>query len=613
MGALDGYGDFSFSENVEVEEAAPPMEQDDGWGPDDDLGFTFCRPGFRVCRVPEEDLTVEPPPGAVITPTPSAEGGLPPVQVSVGFGDWSRPEFDDEQILTPDDESAATTDGGGLDAGTMSAGDPETTSSSPPETALGTSPELNAAPETTPAEGVDPTMTSAGGGEPAVAPGEPDTAEGRPVAEPAEVAAQEHVLKLLRDPPEQVPPRTDATSDVRPDDDGAAGQIGAHDGSASGPVVDRSEPEAEIREEEPEAPTAEVSGAGLEGVVASVADESAEGKPVPEAPVAEISGAASERAVAPVADEPADRGPVEGGRAGDAGRGSVPPSRVERGVVAEAGGFEIVSEPPRLGSVDRDPPVGQLTERPDPRGETSPAVGDDARDVPGEVAASESVRSGDVHAEEPPPRDTPRDGSGSPERLTWDTTPEHGLRALLRGFGRPADEVLVENMWTGRVRTMRWDARSWSLVEDHGRLLYEAVRDVVISAVVGDAMAPLWDALQPDSDDAAYVRRFGRLLAGLQAGDPLSPLVGMAVQTAAAGVGVPAPGAMMLGRIVAQLLWDHGDHDAITRRRLAEAVSVADVALFAHHGVLAECPGLWLLAKARTNGQVAERLRRYLS
>jgi len=240
-------------------------------------------------------------------------------------------------------------------------------------------------------------------------------------------------------------------------------------------------------------------------------------------------------------------------------------------------------------------------------------VGDDARDVPGEVAASESVRSGDVHAEEPPPRDTPRDGSGSPERLTWDTTPEHGLRALLRGFGRPADEVLVENMWTGRVRTMRWDARSWSLVEDHGRLLYEAVRDVVISAVVGDAMAPLWDALQPDSDDAAYVRRFGRLLAGLQAGDPLSPLVGMAVQTAAAGVGVPAPGAMMLGRIVAQLLWDHGDHDAITRRRLAEAVSVADVALFAHHGVLAECPGLWLLAKARTNGQVAERLRRYLS
>jgi hypothetical protein len=75
---------------------------------------------------------------------------------------------------------------------------------------------------------------------------------------------------------------------------------------------------------------------------------------------------------------------------------------------------------------------------------------------------------------------------------------------------------------------------------------------------------------------------------------------------------VPVPGAALFGRIVARLLWCHGEHDAVTRRRLAEAVCVADLALRAHHGVLAESPGLWLLAKSRTNRQVAARLGRYL-
>ena len=80
----------------------------------------------------------------------------------------------------------------------------------------------------------------------------------------------------------------------------------------------------------------------------------------------------------------------------------------------------------------------------------------------------------------------------------------------------------------------------------------------------------------------------------------------------APGAGVPSPGPALLGRLVARLLWHHGDHDAITRGRLTEAVSVADLALCAHHGVLAESPGLWLLAKSRTDVQVAARLRRYL-
>jgi hypothetical protein len=75
---------------------------------------------------------------------------------------------------------------------------------------------------------------------------------------------------------------------------------------------------------------------------------------------------------------------------------------------------------------------------------------------------------------------------------------------------------------------------------------------------------------------------------------------------------VLVPGAALFGRLVARLLWHHGDCDAITRRRLAEGVSVADLALCAHHGVLAESPGLWLLARSRTRRQVATRLRRYL-
>jgi hypothetical protein len=75
---------------------------------------------------------------------------------------------------------------------------------------------------------------------------------------------------------------------------------------------------------------------------------------------------------------------------------------------------------------------------------------------------------------------------------------------------------------------------------------------------------------------------------------------------------VRVPGAALFGRLVARLLWHHGDHGTITRRRLAEAVSVADLALCAHHAVLAESPGLWLLARSRTSRQVAARLRRYL-
>jgi hypothetical protein len=205
----------------------------------------------------------------------------------------------------------------------------------------------------------------------------------------------------------------------------------------------------------------------------------------------------------------------------------------------------------------------------------------------------------------------------SPEELTWENTPKRGLRELLLEvrelgllrLGAPAQAVIVENMWTGRARTMRWDAGSWSPVEDRGRSLYQAMGDV---RVARDGMALLWEALQPDSDDAAYVRRFGQVLAGLQDGDALSPLVDLAVQGAATGAGVPVPGAALFGTIVARLLWHHGDHDAITRRRLTEAVSVADLALCAHHGVLAECPGLWLLAKSRTNRQVAALLQRYL-
>jgi hypothetical protein len=210
------------------------------------------------------------------------------------------------------------------------------------------------------------------------------------------------------------------------------------------------------------------------------------------------------------------------------------------------------------------------------------------------------------------------DGDRTPEELTWENTQKRGLRELLLEvrelgllrLGAPVEEVLVENMWTGRARTMRWAAESWPPVEEHGRSLYRTLRNV---ADTGDGMALLWDALQPDRDDAAYVRRFGRMLAGLQDGDALSPLAALAVQGAATGAGVPVPGAALLGRLVARLLWHHGDHDAITRGRLTEAVSVADLALCAHHGVLAESPGLWLLAKSRTDVQVTARLRRYLS
>jgi hypothetical protein len=207
------------------------------------------------------------------------------------------------------------------------------------------------------------------------------------------------------------------------------------------------------------------------------------------------------------------------------------------------------------------------------------------------------------------------DGDRSPDELTWEIAPKSGLAELVREvrelgllrLGAPAEAVLVENMWTGRARAMRWDAASWSPVEERGRSLHRALEEVT-----DDGMALLWDALQPDREDAAYVYRFGRVLAGLQDGDALSPLVGLAVQGAATGAGVPVPGAALLGRLVARLLWHHGDHDAITRRRLAEAVSVADLALCAHHGVLAECPGLWLLARSRTSRQVTARLGRYL-
>jgi hypothetical protein len=207
------------------------------------------------------------------------------------------------------------------------------------------------------------------------------------------------------------------------------------------------------------------------------------------------------------------------------------------------------------------------------------------------------------------------DGDRSPEELTWENAPKRGLRELLMEvrelgllrLGAPAEAVIVENMWSGRARAMRWDAASWSPVEDHGRSLHRALEEVP-----GDGMALLWDALRPDREDAAYVYRFGRLLAGLQDGDALSARVGLAVQGAATGAGVPVPGAALFGRLVARLLWHHGDRDAITRRRLAEAVSVTDLALCAHRGVLADCPGLWLLARSRTSRQVTARLRRYL-
>jgi hypothetical protein len=207
------------------------------------------------------------------------------------------------------------------------------------------------------------------------------------------------------------------------------------------------------------------------------------------------------------------------------------------------------------------------------------------------------------------------DGDRSPEELTWANAPRPGFRELLLEvrelgllrLGASAEAVIVENMWSGRERVLRWDAETLAPVEDPGRALHQTLGDVA-----GDGMTLLWEALEPDSEDAAYVYRFGRVLAGLQDGDALSPLVALAVQGAATGAGVPVPGAALFGRIVARLLWHHGDRDAITRRRLAEAVSVADLALCAHHGVLAECPGLWLLARSRTSRQVAARLRRYL-
>ena len=212
-------------------------------------------------------------------------------------------------------------------------------------------------------------------------------------------------------------------------------------------------------------------------------------------------------------------------------------------------------------------------------------------------------------------RSAPDDVDQSPEELTWENVPKRGLGELLREvrelgllrLGAPAEAVIVENMWTGRARALRWDAASWSPVEDVGRSLHES-----LEGVEDDGMALLWDALQPDSEDAAYVHRFGRVLAGLQDGDALSPLVDLAVQGAATGAGVPVPGAALFGRLVGRLLWHHGDHDAITRRRLAEAVSVADLALCAHHEALPESPGLWLLARSRTSRQVTARLRRYL-
>ena len=206
-------------------------------------------------------------------------------------------------------------------------------------------------------------------------------------------------------------------------------------------------------------------------------------------------------------------------------------------------------------------------------------------------------------------------GDRSPGELTWDNSPRRGLRELLlefrelglAGLGAPPEEVIVENMWTGRVRTMRWDAGSWPPLEDAGRSLHEAMGDGVVA---GDGTALLWEALRPDRHDAAYVRRFGRLLAGLQDGDALSPLVGLAVQGAATGAGIPVAGAALFGKFVARLLWYRGE--AVPRRRLAEAVSVADLALCAHHDALPECPGLWLLAKSRTSRQVAATLERYL-
>ncbi|MDN3355129.1 hypothetical protein [Actinomadura sp. DC4] len=214
-------------------------------------------------------------------------------------------------------------------------------------------------------------------------------------------------------------------------------------------------------------------------------------------------------------------------------------------------------------------------------------------------------------------RHTGQGAAGSPEELTWSNTPR--LRELLLearelgvlGLGRSPHEVIVENMWTGRARALGWETPSWSLIEDRGLRAYEGVRDVVAAEPTGDGMALLWSRLQPDSDDATYVHRFGHVLAGLHDGDALSPLVDLAVQGAATGAGVPVPGAALFGRIVGQLLWHRGDREAITRRRLAEAVSAADVLLCAHHGALRGCPGLWSLARSRTDRQLGALLQRY--